>query len=524
MPAPEKRVLLVIRDGWGANPELKGNAIAAAHTPNCESWKETYPWTLIRTDGEFVGLPPGFQGSSETGHLNIGAGRIVTQELKRIDEMIVSGELWNQPNWQKLVSSWKSSPNSSLHLFGLCQDEGVHAHCDHMFKMMRRAREENPTGKIIVHPFLDGRDTPPRSTLEYIAQVLQVCEEVGNAMIGTVMGRYYAMDRSKNWVLTDACLDCLINLKGRSADDAISAVEESYNNDKTPDGFPMTDEYIPTYVMKGYEGIKEGDVVLHTNYRQDRAIQLSYAFVDRSKYGGKVETPAVTFIGFTQYYNEFTDYLIEPMTSGAGMTNLLGEVIANAGLKQLRIAETQKFRHVTSFFNGKSTVPYPNERQVEVPSRFDAASFASHPEMEAYNVTDELIRIMEEEDGFSFVVVNYANADMVGHTGEFESAKKACEIVDECVGRLVNYWMQKGGDVLITADHGNSEQMIDYKTGMTKTSHTIFPVDLLWVGTNAVTKKLLPPGEGKLSDIAPTVLHLLGLPIPAEMTAQNLIV
>ncbi|KAL0226807.1 hypothetical protein P9112_014131 [Eukaryota sp. TZLM1-RC] len=523
-----KPVLLVIRDGWGSNDENRGNAIAAASTegktPNNNLWKQSYPWTTIRTDGEYVGLPAGFQGSSETGHLNIGAGRVVVQELKRIDDMCASGELWSQPKWNSMIEDWKKN-GSTLHLCGLLQDEGVHAHCDHLFKMMRRAREENPEGKMIIHPFLDGRDTPPRSTLEYIAQLEQVMTEVGNTSIGTFMGRYYAMDRSKNWDLTDIALDCIVNANGRQASKPTEAVEESYEQDKTPDNTPMTDEYIPPYVLQGYEGVKNGDCFIHTNYRQDRAIQLTYAFVDRSKYGGKVETPMVTYLGFTQYYSEFADYLIAPMTEGSGMSNLLGEVISNAGLKQLRLSETQKFRHVTSFFNGKSTTPYPLEDQVEVPSRFDASSFASHPEMEAYNITEELIKRLSKDKDYKFVVVNYANADMVGHTGNFDAAKTACGIVDECVGKLVNFWMTDyGGEALITADHGNSDQMIDYSTGMVKTSHTLHPVDIIWVGEAAKGRNLMEHGKGKLSDIAPTVLSLLDLPIPKEMTANNLIV
>ncbi|KAL0251213.1 hypothetical protein GEMRC1_000426 [Eukaryota sp. GEM-RC1] len=521
------RVLLVVRDGWGSNPEVRGNAIAAASAegkiPNNDSWKENYPWTLIRTDGSPVGLPEGFQGSSEVGHLNMGAGRVVTQELKRINDMMVTGTMWECKKWAEIINNWKQH-NSTLHFLLLLQDEGVHAHCDHLYKMMRRARQDNPTGKIVIHPFLDGRDTPPRSCLEYIAQLQQVMNEVGNATIGTVMGRYYSMDRSRNWTLTDSALDCMINLKGRKVETAIAAVEQSYANDKTPDGYPMTDEYIHPHVVGAYAGIKENDCILHTNYRQDRAIQLAAAFCNRDMYGGSTETPRVTFVGFTQYYNEFENYLIEPMTGGGGMENLLGEVVSKAGFRQLRIAETQKFRHVTSFFNGKSTKPYPLEDQVEVPSRFDAASFASHPEMEAYQVTEELIKRIDENPDYRFIVVNYANTDMVSHTGEFVPAKTAVEIVDECVGKLVNHWLSLGGVAIVTADHGNADQMIDYNTGMVKTSHTIHPVDLILVGEAVKGKKMLPHCEGKLADIAPTVLQLLGLPIPKEMTAQSLIV
>jgi 2,3-bisphosphoglycerate-independent phosphoglycerate mutase len=267
--------------------------------------------------------------------------------------------------------------------------------------------------------------------------------------------------------------------------------------------------------------MRDGDSVLHTNYRQDRAIQLSQAFVDPA-YPGRLKVRRnVVYAGLTRYYNAFADYLMGPMDEAGGMENLLGEVIARAGVRQLRIAETQKFRHVTSFFNGKSTEPYPGEDQVEVPSRFDPATFASHPEMEAYRVTDELLRRLADNP-YGFIVVNYANGDMVGHTGSFEAARKAIEVVDECVGRAVARLLELDAHVLITADHGNSEQMEDYETGMTKTSHTLNPVELIYVAREAPAKRLAP--RGKLADVAPTVLGLMGLDVPAAMTARNLIV
>lgn len=512
-------VALIIRDGWGYNENPRGNAVLAAHTSNIDFYKQNYPWTLLDASGEAVGLPEGYQGSSEVGHLNMGAGRIVIQELKRIDDGLRDGSLFRATKWQNLITNWKNN-RSRLHLLGLLQDEGVHAHQEHLFKIMRQARAEFPEGEIIIHPFLDGRDTPPRSTLEYIAKLQSVMESVGNCRIGTVMGRYYGMDRSRNWQLTDLAYNCIVNAQGRRAESAVAAVKESYANDRTPDGVEMFDEYIPPYCLGNYEGVRDGDVVMHTNYRQDRAIQLTMAFVE-SNYPGKLQRRAkVTYLGFTQYYDEFRDYLLGAMSAGGGMEQLLGEVIANAGLRQLRLAETQKFRHVTSFFNGKKTTPFPGEDQVEVPSRFDPATFASHPEMDAYNVTAELLKRLENNP-YQFIVVNYANGDMVGHTGDFEAARRAIEIVDENVGVIVKRLLELDAQILITADHGNSEQMIDYQTGMTKTSHTLFPVEFIYVARDAAGKKLLP--HGKLADIAPTVLNLLGLPIPVEMTAAALI-
>ena len=512
-------VVLIIRDGWGINPREEGNAVFAAKTPVTDRLKARYPWTRLACSGEAVGLPEGYQGSSEVGHLNMGAGRVVIQELKRIDDGLSTGELFTSPKWAGLIANWRQN-NSVLHFMGLLQDEGVHAHQEHLFKLMRRARSEFPAGKIVVHPFLDGRDTPPRSTLEYLARLGQELDAIGNASIGTVQGRYYSMDRSKNYALTSEAYECLVAAKGRSAKDAVSAVEASYVNDRTPDNTPMTDEYVPPCVLDGYTGIKDGDSVMHFNYRQDRAIQLTQAFVCDDYKGTRSVRPQIAYLGFTRYWDEFTEYLLGAMGGDGGMDNLLGEVIANAGLKQLRIAETQKFRHVTSFFNGKSTKPYAGEDQVDVPSRFDPATFGSHPEMEAYNVTDELLKRLENCP-YAFIAVNYANGDMVGHTGDLAAATKAIEVVDECMGKLLPRLFELDAHILITADHGNAEQMKDYTTGMVKTSHTLNEVECLYVAKDAPGVKLVP--AGKLCDLSPTVLALLGLPIPKEMTAQSLI-
>ncbi|MDD4101017.1 MAG: 2,3-bisphosphoglycerate-independent phosphoglycerate mutase [Kiritimatiellae bacterium] len=512
-------VVLIIRDGWGINPREEGNAVFAAKTPVIDRLKARYPWTRLACSGEAVGLPEGYQGSSEVGHLNMGAGRVVIQELKRIDDGLSTGELFKSDKWSALVENWKAH-NSALHFMGLLQDEGVHAHQEHLFKLMRRAREECPAGRIVVHPFLDGRDTPPRSTLEYIARLEKEMAAVGNCVIGTVQGRYYAMDRSKNYALTDTAYACIVAGQGRKASSAEAAVKESYDKDQTPDQTPMVDEYIPPYVIGGYAGMAEGDSVMHFNYRQDRAIQLSQAFVCEDYAGKRVARPQIQYLGFTRYWNEFSEYLLGAMGGDGGMDNLLGEVISAAGLRQLRIAETQKFRHVTSFFNGKSTDPYAGEEQVDVPSRFDPAMFASHPEMEAYNVTEELLKRLQDNP-YAFVAVNFANCDMVGHTGDIEAARKAVEIVDECVGRLLPRLFEMDAHVLITADHGNAEQMRDYETGTDKTSHTLNEVECFYVARDSVGVKLAE--AGKLSDIAPTVLALLGLPVPKEMTADNLI-
>jgi 2,3-bisphosphoglycerate-independent phosphoglycerate mutase len=466
-----------------------------------------------------VGLPEGYQGSSEVGHLNMGAGRVVIQELKRIDDGLKDGSFFKLPKWAELMESWKKT-GGVLHLMGLLQDEGVHAHQEHLFKIMRQARRENNAGLMRLHPFLDGRDTPPRSSPEFLAKLLKVMEEVGRAAIGTMMGRYYAMDRSRDWALTDQAYRALAEGLGRPFADPIAAVEYAWAHDKTPDHFDMVDEYIPPLAAEGYRGMADGDCALHVNFRQDRAIELTQAFVDPAYPGRLLYRPRVKYLALTRYYDELTEYLLGPMGGDEGLPRLLGEVVASAGLRQLRLAETQKFRHVTSFFNGKSTRPFPLEDQTEIKGRFDPAAFASHPEMEAYILTKKLLEEFLPRD-YPFIVVNYANCDMVGHTGVMEAAVRAVEVVDECLSRLVPALTARGYQVLISADHGNAEEMIDPETGLVKTSHTTFPVECIHVAAERAGR--LTDRRGKLSDLAPTLLNLMELVVPREMTADSLI-
>ncbi len=514
MPKP---VVVVVRDGWGISDSKAGNAVAAAGTPVTDRLRAEYPVTVLDAAGRAVGLPEGFQGSSEVGHLNMGAGRVVKQELTRVNDGIEGGSIWDSPAWRRLVSTWREN-RSTLHLLGLLQDEGVHAHQDHLFAFMRRARSEYPEGSIVLHPFLDGRDTPPRSSVGYMEGLLEAASAVGGCRLGTMMGRYYGMDRSRSWRLTDMAYDCIAHGRGRVADDPLKAIESSYGSDRTPDGEEMFDEYVPPTRMRWYRGMEPGDTVLHTNYRQDRAIQLTKAFM-RDDYPGEAEpVPDLLYVGLTRYYDGFDSYIVSPISGAGGMDGILGEVLSKAGLRQLRISETQKFRHVTSFFNGKSTEPFPGEDQVEVTSGIDASSYASHPEMEAERVTDELLRRMEEMD-YAFVLVNYANCDMVGHTGVFDAAVRAVETVDRCLGRLVPKLLEAGARLLVTADHGNAEQMRE-AGGSVQTSHSTNPVELIYVAADARERRLR--SRGILSDVAPTVLELLGLPKPPEMTSESL--
>ncbi len=515
-----RKACLIIRDGWGRNDNPKGNAVMAAKTPAMDSFLEKYSWNLLDASGEPVGLPGGYQGSSEVGHLNMGAGRIVIQELKRIDDGLRDGSFFKLPKWGEIMGHWRAG-GGALHLMGLLQDEGVHAHQEHLFKIIRQARRENPGGRILIHPFLDGRDTPPRSSPQYLAKLNLVMAEAGGCAIGTMMGRYYAMDRSRDWELTDQAHTALTLARGRPFGQAIEAVEHSWAHDKTPDDFDMVDEYIPPLVAAGYEGMRDGDCVIHTNFRQDRAIQLTQAFVDPAYPGHLKGRPQVKYLGLTRYYDELTEYLLGPMGGDEGMPRLLGEVISGAGLAQLRLAETQKFRHVTSFFNGKSTKPFPLEDQVEIKGRFDPATFASHPEMEAHILTRRFLEELLPRD-YPLIVINYANCDMVGHTGLMEAATKAVEVVDECLGQIVPALLKRDYQILITADHGNAEEMIDYETGLVKTSHTTFPVECIYLANAPLGK--LRETRGKLSDLAPTLLHLMALAVPREMTADSLLI
>ncbi|MDR2444215.1 MAG: 2,3-bisphosphoglycerate-independent phosphoglycerate mutase [Deltaproteobacteria bacterium] len=515
-------VCLIIRDGWGHRQEKTGNAVASANIPFVGGLLENpAAWTLLEAAGQPVGLPDGYQGSSEVGHLNMGAGRIVIQELKRIDDGLKDGSFFALKAFRDLITSWKAS-GGSLHLMGLLQDEGVHAHQEHLFKIMKRCREEHPTGQMVIHPFLDGRDTPPRSSPQFLAKLEKVMASVPPVRLGVMMGRYYAMDRSRDWELNDRAFRALVLGEGAHfTGPPIAAVENCWNTEKTPDGFDMVDEYIPPLVSDGYQGIKDGDCVVHTNFRQDRAIELTQAFVEDNYPGQRPVRPKVTYLGLTRYYDEFPNYLLGPMGGDEGMPNLLGEIVSRAGLRQLRLAETQKFRHVTSFFNGKSTKPFPLEDQIEIKGRFDPATFASHPEMEAHILTKEFLTKYLPE-GYPLIVINYANCDMVGHTGVMEAAIKAVETVDVCLAQIVPALLEAGYQVLISADHGNAEEMIDHETGLVKTSHTMFPVECIYVAKEPVA--VLKGNRGKLSDLAPTILDLMGLATPPDMTAESLVV
>ncbi|MCX5785076.1 MAG: 2,3-bisphosphoglycerate-independent phosphoglycerate mutase [Elusimicrobia bacterium] len=514
----KNKVLLIIRDGWGIAKPDKYNAVDNARKPNMDRYLKTYPNSVLEPAGEAVGLPKGYQGSSEVGHLNMGAGRIVIQELKRIMDMIEDGTFFTMPALKSAMDN-AAKNGSALHLMGLVQDEGVHAHQDHMYAIMRQAKKMG-IKKVWIHFFADGRDTPPRSALSFLKMLDEVIKEVGIARVGTIMGRYYAMDRGEKWQLTDQTYNALTKAEGAKAKTAEEAITGAYATLKNPNGLPIVDEYIPPTIIGDYPGMKDGDSVIHFNFRQDRAIQLTKAFVEDNYPGNRWKKMTVVYCGLTRYYDEFKFSALPPMDEGGCMDNLLGQIISEQGLRQLRLAETQKFKHVTSFFNGKRTEPYRNEDQVEIKGTWDPSSFGEHPEMNAPEVAARALAEIASKK-YDFILVNFANCDMVGHTGIYEAAVKAVEITDLSVGKLVDSALKHDYTVMVTSDHGNAEEMWDYKINMPKTSHTTNPVEFIFITAGSSGVKLRP--HGILSDIAPTVLEVLDLPKPADMTSASLI-
>ncbi|MCL2700865.1 MAG: 2,3-bisphosphoglycerate-independent phosphoglycerate mutase [Phycisphaerae bacterium] len=545
-------IVLLVRDGWGIGPEYSGNAVRAARTPNTDALLATYPWCTLSASGEEVGVRAGSQGSSEVGHLNMGAGRVVTQEITRVDIAIRTGELWASPRLTAAIEQVKRN-NGAFHLMGLVQDQGVHAVQEHLFALIKHLAAQQ-VKNVVVHFFSDGRDTPPQSALTYLDALEAAMKASGVGRIGSVMGRYWAMDRGENWDRTEKAYRALFEGQGLHARSARQAIEQAYARaaeQAAKGGIVETDEFIrPTLIVDASDKpvglIQPGDAVLHTNFRQDRAIQLAHAFVDADfAHFNRGPAPKVFFMGLTRYWDQFTDELIPPMN----MANLLGEVISRAGRHQLRIAEFQKYRHVTSFFNGKRIEPYGGEDRIQVASITIPED--RQPEMSAYPVTalaltairDGIAAVREQArntpqteletlpfpnetaadlaNTYDFIVLNYANGDMVGHTGVFAAAVKAIETVDDCVGQIVQAVLERDGVLLVTADHGNAEQMVDMETGAPQTAHTTNPVHCILVSKNATGEKLI--AHGKLSDVAPTILKLMHIDVPKEMTADNLI-
>ena len=508
----DKVTMLMILDGFGDNKNKDGNAIKLANTPNIDKLMKKYPNTDIFTSGLHVGLPEGQMGNSEVGHTNIGAGRIVYQELTRITKSIEDGDFFSNPEFIAAIENCKKH-NSKLHILGLVSDGGVHSHNRHLYGLLEMAKRRD-FEDVYVHCFLDGRDTPPASAETYVAELQEKMKEKGIGKIASLSGRFYAMDRDKRWQRVQKCYDALVNGEGEKAGDPIKAIEDSYQKE-------VFDEFVvPTVICNGNETvakIEENDTVIFFNFRPDRAREITRALVDPEFDGFETKKMNLYYVCFTSYDETMPNVHIafkkEPLK------NTFGEVVSEAGLTQLRIAETEKYAHVTFFFNGGEEKQYPGEDRILVPSP-KVETYDMKPEMSAYEVTDKVCEALENEK-YDVVILNYANTDMVGHTGSLQAAIKAVEAVDECVGRIVKIIEEKQGNLLITADHGNAEQMIDYKTGEPHTAHTTNPVPIILVTAN---KNYKLKENGKLADLAPTMLDLMGIKQPEEMTGESLLI
>ncbi|MCT8975901.1 2,3-bisphosphoglycerate-independent phosphoglycerate mutase [Clostridium sp. CX1] len=506
----KKPVALIILDGFGISDKVEGNAVKAAYKPNYDRYLANYPNTEIGASGMSVGLPEGQMGNSEVGHLNIGAGRVVYQMLTRITKSIKDGDFFENEALNKAIKNAKEN-NSTLHIMGLLSPGGVHSHTDHLKGILKLAKGKG-VQKVYLHGFLDGRDVPPASAKEYISDIESFMKELGTGEIATVSGRYYAMDRDKRWERVQLAYNAMVLGKGEEAASAIEAVDKSYNDNKT-------DEFVlPSIIVEGGKPkatIKNKDSVIFFNFRPDRAREITRAINDKVFDGFERETLDLTFISLTEY--DVTLEGVDVAFGNESYANTLGEYVSKLGKNQLRIAETEKYAHVTFFFNGGVEEPNTNEDRALIPSP-KVATYDMKPEMSAYELTEELLSRLDE-DKYDMIICNYANPDMVGHTGVIEAAKKAVEAVDVCLGKVVDKILEKGGTAFITADHGNAEQMIDYSTGKPMTAHTTDPVPFLYVAAEA---KPLRDG-GILADIAPTMLQVMGLDKPTEMTGKSLI-
>lgn len=506
----KKKVLLIIMDGLGAAPKSEGNAVVLAKPKNLSVFWNTYPRTYLLASSEAVGLPANTKGNSEVGHLNIGSGRVINQNLPRINKSIESGTFWRNPAlWNVLKHAMKL--NSNVHLMGCLSDGSVHSHINHIIATLEFFARNNFSGNVFIHVFTDGRDTPPDSSKKYLKQIQEAIDKLGLGQIATICGRSIAMDRTQNWDRTKKVYELLTAHSGRTFTSWSEAVDVSYR-----EGF--TDEFIPPSVIASSidSKIKQNDSVIFMNFRSDRALQLSMAFADPGfKIFPRKELGSLFFASMVEYRKNFPRNVLFPKE----YINLpIGKVISSAGLRQLRIAETEKFPHVTYFFNGGTSIKYQGEDRIEVPSP-NVSTYDLKPEMSAMEVL-KILSYRISTDIYDFIVLNLANGDMVGHTGNLEASVKAVEVVDYCVAELVKKFTARGGTVLITADHGNVEEVINLKTKEIDTEHSVNPVPFIIID-KGIPARMLP--YGALKDISPTILTLMGIPIPAEMTGRSLI-
>jgi len=505
----KRPLLLMILDGWGINPNPAHNAVALAKTPNLTKYIAEYPHVAIRTSGMAVGLPEGQMGNSEVGHLNLGAGRVVYQELTRVTKSILDGDFFTNPILLDCIAKVKAA-GGRLHLSGLLSDGGVHSHNTHLYALLELAKREGLTD-VFVHCLLDGRDTPPQSGAGYLVELEAEITRIGVGKIATVMGRYYAMDRDNRWDRVEKAYNTIVCGEGEVYASAKKAVEQSY-------AAGVHDEFVMPVVIVENATLDDGDGFIFFNFRSDRAREITRAIaLDGFDGFERRNRPKLSgYVCLTEYDATFG---LPIAFASSELTNILGGVLADAGMKQLRIAETEKYAHVTFFFNGGVETPFPGEDRALIPSPKEVATYDQKPEMSAYKVTDELLARLES-DTYDVIILNFANCDMVGHTGIEAAAIKAVETVDTCAGRIVAKVQKMGGAVLITADHGNAEQMCD-ENGAPFTAHTTNPVWLVLVDDSR--KNITLREGGRLADVAPTMLKMLGLVQPKEMSGESLL-
>ncbi len=508
MPRP-RPVLLCILDGWGYRADAPDNATTRGHAPVFWNAWETCPHAVLNASEEYVGLPAGQMGNSEVGHMNLGSGRTVYQDLPMIDRAIALGELDVNPKLQELITTLKKS-GGTCHLMGLVSPGGIHTHQNHIAALARIVAKGG--GPVALHAFLDGRDTPPQSAETHVTKLLEDVAPYGNVTLATLCGRYYAMDRDKRWERVALATAMLTEGTGTAAQDPIAAIKESYAKGEN-------DEFVKPIILNGFAGMKDGDGILFAHFRADRAREILTALLDPT-FDGFTPKKRVSFaaaaglVAYSTALNKEMTALFPPKK----IEDSLGEVMAVAGLTQLRIAETEKYPHVTFFFNGGREEPFAGEERILIPSP-KVATYDLQPEMSAPLVTDKILEAITA-DQFDLIVVNYANPDMVGHTGDFNAAVKAVEALDVCLGRLFAAMKERGGVTLVTADHGNCEMMHDATTNGPHTAHTLDQVPVILIGASDVAHLR----NGKLADVAPTLLEIMGLPKPNAMDGQSLIV
>lgn len=510
----KKPVVLVIMDGFGINPNHKNNAVYSAKTPNLDKFVEMYPHTQIGASGMDVGLPDGQMGNSEVGHTNIGAGRVVYQELTRITKSITDGDFFENPVLLAAMDNCLEK-GTALHLAGLLSDGGVHSHNTHLWGLLELAKKKG-IKEVYVHALLDGRDVPPASGIEYVKEAYKKLEEIGVGKLATMAGRYYGMDRDTQWGRVQKAYNAIAKGEGLKADCAVEALEKSYVT-KDEDGKFITDEFVVPTVLGDYKGINKDDSFIFFNFRPDRAREITRAFVDPEFKGFDRELVPLYYVCMTEYDATMPNVKVAFAPEELKMT--MGETVSKAGLTQLRIAETTKYAHVTFFFNGGVEEPNKGEDRILVPSP-KVATYDLQPEMSAPAVCDKLVEAIKSGK-YDVIIINFANPDMVGHTGIEDAAIKAIETVDACVGRTVDAVKETDGILFICADHGNAEQLVDYETGTPFTAHTTNPVPFILVNADPSFK--LREG-GCLADIAPTLIELMGMEQPKEMTGKSLLV